>query len=315
MTAYILRRLAMTVPIAIVAGTIAFLFTRLAPGDPAAVMLGAEATTAEVARLREKLHLDDPLLAQYARWLADLIRFDFGESIFLDRPVLDAIRERVVPTVQLTLYALALVVLIAIPAGAAAALHYGSRLDRLLMLVVAGGTAISGFFLGILLILVFAVALRWLPSGGYVELTVDPLGHARAMFLPALALGLSMAGLPTRLVRAAMLDVLREDYIRTAIAKGLPNRAVAIHALRNALLPALTILGAVAADLLSGAVVVETVFGLPGMGQLAANSIARRDFPVIQGVVMFAAACCLLANLAVDVLYAWNDPRIRHGLQ
>jgi len=252
---------------------------------------------------------------QYVRWLGDLVRLDLGDSIFLDMSVLDAIRERVAPTVQLALYALVVAVAIALPAGVGAALHYGSRLDRLLMLAVAGGTAISGFFLGILLILVFAVALHWLPSGGYVEFRVDPLGHARSMLLPALALGVSIAGLPTRLIRAVMLDVLRADYIRTAVAKGLPQRAVAIHALRNALLPAMTSLGATVADLLGGAVVVETVFGLPGMGQLAANSIARRDFPVIQGVVMFAAICCLLANLAVDVLYAWTDPRIRHGLR
>lgn len=314
MIRYLVWRLTQVVPAAIVAGSIAFILTRLAPGDPAAVMLGPEATAAEIARLRAALHLDDPLPVQYLRWLGDLLRFDLGESIFLDRSVREAVSERIVPTLQLTFYAMGVATIIALPAGVSAALHRDRAVDRLVQLAVAGGSAVSGFFLGIALIIIFASSLRWLPSGGYIELRADPLAHTRSMLLPALALGISIAGLPTRLVRAVMIDVLRQDYVRTAMAKGLPDRAVVYrHALRNALLPTVTILGAEVADLLGGAVVIETVFGLPGIGQLAANSVARRDFPVIQGVVMFAAAGCLVTNLAVDLLYAWLDPRIRYG--
>lgn len=312
MIAYIVRRLALLVPVALIVGTMTFLLIHITPGDPAAVMLGPEATPEQVARLREQLGLDDPLLVQYPRWLAGLARLDLGDSIFLDRPVTQALRERIVPTLQLTLYGLAVALALGVPAGIVAALHQNSIVDRLLMLLATAGMAIADFFLSILLILLFAVTLRWLPSGGYVAFGDDPLQHLRSMLLPALALGISIAGAPARLIRAALLDTLREDYIRTAVAKGLPPGVVARrHALRNALLPTVTILGYTLGDLLGGAVIVETVFSLPGMGQLAVNSIGRRDFPVVQGVVMTAAIFYLLANLLVDVLYVYLDPRLK----
>lgn len=314
MIAYILRRLALLVPVMLIVGTITFTLVQLTPGDPAAVMLGSEATPDQVAALREELGLDQPLYQRYPRWLFDVLRLDLGRSIFLNRPVSEAILDRMTPTLQLSLYALIIAVVIGVPAGVLAALNRNSFLDRALMLMAMGGTAIAGFFLGILLILLFAVTLRWLPSGGYAALTEDPVQHFRSMILPSLAVGISIAGLPARLIRSTMLDVLHEDYIRTAVAKGLPPRSVAVrHALRNAMMPAITVFGYTLGDLLGGAVVVETVFSLPGMGQLVINSIARRDFPVIQGVVMATAAFYLLSSLLVDILYAFIDPRVRHA--
>ena len=314
MIAFVVRRLLALIPVALVVGTITFTLLHAAPGDPAAVMLGPEATPDQVDSARERLGLDDPLMVQYPRWLLDIVRLDFGDSLFLDRPVSTAIAERIVPTIQLTLYALLIALAIGIPAGVIAAIRQNSLIDRLLMLLAVTGTAIADFFLAILLVLLFAVTLRWLPSGGYVPLFDSPLDHARSMVLPSLALGLSIAGLPARLIRASMLDVLHEDYIRAAIARGLSPTYIALrHALRNALLPAVTVLGYTLGDLLGGAVVVETVFNLPGMGQLVVNSISRRDFPVIQGVVMVIAGCYLVANLLVDVLYIVIDPRVRNG--
>ncbi len=314
MIGFVVRRLLALVPVALVVGTITFALLHVAPGDPAALMLGSEATPDQVARARERLGLDDPILVQYPRWLMDIVQLDFGESLFLDRPVSTAIAERIVPTLQLTAYSLLIALLVGIPAGVLAAMHQNSIVDRLLMLLAVTGTAIADFFLAILLVLLFAVTLHWLPSGGYVPFLESPIDHARSMVLPAIALGLSIAGLPARLIRASMLDVLHEDYIRAAVARGLsPTYIVIRHGLRNALLPAVTVLGYTLGDLLGGAVVVESVFNLPGMGQLVINSISRRDFPVIQGVVMVIAGCYLLANLLVDILYIAIDPRVRHG--
>jgi peptide/nickel transport system permease protein len=311
--AYVLRRLALLIPVVLIVGTVTFVLMQLTPGDPAAVMLGPEATPQQVEALRESIGLNRPVYEQYPRWLFDVLRLDLGQSIFLDRPVSDAIIDRITPTLQLTLYSLIIAIALGVPAGIIAALNRNSILDRVLMLMAMSGTAVAGFFLGILLILLFAVTLRWLPSGGYAALTDDPVQHVRSMILPSLAVGLSVAGLPARIIRSTMLDVLREDYIRTAVAKGLPPRRVAVgHALRNALMPAVTVFGYTLGDLLGGAVVVETVFGLPGMGQLVVNSIARRDFPVIQGVVMTTAVVFLLTSLLVDILYVALDPRVRH---
>lgn len=313
MIAFVLRRILTLLPVTLVVGTVTFTIIHLTPGDPAAVMLGPEATPEEISDLRDRLGLDEPLAVQYPNWLYGVLRLDFGDSIFLGKPVTEAIAERLIPTLQLTFYALAIAILIGVPAGVIAALRQNSLIDRALMLLALGGSAIPGFFLGILLILLFSVTLRWLPSGGYTEFTEDPLGHAKAMVMPALALGFSAAGLPARLIRSTMLDVMHEDYVITAVAKGLPMSVVAVrHGLRNALLPAVTVIGYSMGDLLGGAVIVETVFSLPGMGQLVVNSIARRDFPVIQGAVMMTAIFYVLSNLLVDILYLYLDPRVRY---
>jgi len=314
MTAYILRRLALLVPVLLVVGVVVFGLVHLTPGDPAAVMLGDRATAEDIARLRDQLGLNDPLPAQFVHWFGKVLRLDFGESIFLGEPVTQALLDRAEPTALLTLYALLIQVLIGIPAGVLAAVRYNSRLDRVLTAVAISGSAIPTFFLGILLILVFAVRLRWLPSGGYAPLTEDPAKHLKSMLLPAFALGFSSAGLLARMVRSSMLDVLREDYVRTAFAKGLPERLVIVrHGLRNALIPALTVIGISLGGLLGGAVVTETVFTIPGMGRLVVQSIARRDYPVIQGAVITIAMTYVLVNLLVDVLYVYIDPRVRLG--
>jgi peptide/nickel transport system permease protein len=313
-TAYILRRLVMLVPVLIVVGVVVFGLVHLTPGDPAAVILGDRATPEDIARLRTQLGLNDPLPVQFVRWFSNMLRLDFGESIFLGEPVTQALLNRVQPTVLLTFYALSIQVLIGIPAGVLAAVRYNSPLDRVLTVVAISGSATPTFFLGILLILIFAVRLRWLPSGGYVPLGEDPAAHFKGMLLPAFALGFSAAGLLARMVRSSMLDVLREDYVRTAFAKGLPEQLVIVrHALRNALIPALTVLGISIGALLGGAVVTETVFTIPGMGRLVVQSIARRDYPVIQGAIIAIALTYVLVNLIVDVLYVYIDPRVRLG--
>jgi peptide/nickel transport system permease protein len=286
----------------------------LAPGDPAAVLLGSDATTEQVARLRGLLGLDDPVPVQFLRWLRGVLRLDFGTSLFIGKPVTEALLDRAQPTLLLTLYALTLSVALGVPAGVLAAVRPNSWVDRALMVLAVSGAALPSFFLSILLILLFAVVWRWLPSGGFVEITEDPVAHLRTMILPALGLGFASAGLLARLVRATMLEVLREDFIRAAFAKGLPHRTVMVrHALRNALIPAVTVIGYSLGGLLGGAVVTETVFNIPGMGRLVVQSIARRDLPVIQGAVMLTAAFYVLSNLLVDVLYAYLDPRVRHG--
>jgi peptide/nickel transport system permease protein len=316
MTAYILRRLVMLVPVLIVVGVVVFGLVHLTPGDPAAVILGDRATPEDIARLREQLGLNDPLPVQFVHWFSNVLRLDFGESIFLGEPVTQALLNRMQPTVLLTVYALTIQVTIGIPAGVLAAVRYNSPLDRSLTVMAISGSAIPTFFLGILLILVFAVRLRWLPSGGYVAIEEDPAAHFKAMLLPAFALGFSAAGLLARLVRSSMLDVLREDYVRTAFAKGLPEQLVIVrHALRNALIPALTIIGISIGALLGGAVVTETVFTIPGMGRLVVQSIARRDYPVIQGAIIAIAMTYVLVNLVVDVLYVYIDPRVRLGAE
>jgi peptide/nickel transport system permease protein len=314
MTAYILRRLVLLIPVILVVGIVVFALVHLTPGDPASVILGDSATPENVERLRDELGLNDPLPVQFLSWFAGVLRFDFGESIFLGESVRSALLDRFQPTILLTIYALTVQLLIGIPAGVLSAVRHNSLLDRLLTVIAISGAAVPTFLLGILLILLFAVKISWLPAGGYVPLSEDPVQHFKSMAMPAFALGFSSAGLLARLVRSSMLDVLREDYVRTAFAKGLPEKLVVIrHALRNALIPAMTVIGTSVGALLGGAVVTETVFTIPGMGRLVVQSIARRDYPVIQGAVMTIALIYVLVNLVVDLLYVYADPRVRLG--
>ncbi len=314
MTTYILRRLVLLIPVILIVGLVVFTLVHLTPGDPAGVILGDQATPEQVEQLREQLGLNDPLPVQFINWFGGVLRLDFGDSIFLGMPVTEALLDRVAPTGLLTLYALIVQLLIGVPLGVLAALKAGSILDRLLTGLAISGAAIPTFFLGILLILIFAVRLKWLPSVGYVSPLDDPWGHIQRMLMPAFALGFSSAGLLARLIRSSMLDVLNEDYVRTAMAKGLSHRHVVIrHALRNALVPAITIVGTSLAALLGGAVVTEIVFTIPGMGRLVVQSISRRDYPIIQGAVMAIAVSYVLVNLLVDILYVYADPRVRLG--
>ena len=314
MIGFILRRLVLLIPVLLIVGIIVFTLVHLTPGDPAAVMLGPDATVDQVQQLRHQLGLDQPIYTQFLRWFGGAVRLDFGQSIFLNMPVSKALFQRAQPTGLLTLYSLIISILIGVPSGIIAAIKRNSWLDRSLMALSVSGAAMPAFYLGILLILLFAVRLHWLPSGGYESITVDPVAHFKRMILPAFSLGFGNAALLARLVRSSMLDVLREDYIRTAWAKGLSGRSVIIlHALRNALIPAITVIGTSLGALLGGAVITETVFTIPGMGQLVVQSVLRRDFPVIQGAVMVIAGIYVLANLLVDVLYVYIDPRVRYG--
>jgi peptide/nickel transport system permease protein len=312
MTAYILRRLILLIPVILVVGIVVFALVHLTPGDPASVILGDSATPESLENLREQLGLNDPIPIQFLNWFGGVLILDFGESIFIGEPVTEALLDRVQPTVLLTTYALLIQIAVGIPAGVISAVRHNSLIDRIVTVIAISGAAIPTFFLGILLILLFSVRLRWLPSGGYEPITENPVAHFKAM--PAITLGFSSAGLLARLVRSSMLDVLREDYVRTALAKGLPMKWVVIrHALRNALIPALTVIGTSVGALLGGAVVTETVFTIPGMGRLVVQSIARRDYPVIQGAVMAIAMTYVIVNLIVDLLYVYIDPRVRLG--
>ena len=314
MTRYIIRRAVLLLPVLLVVGIVVFTLIHLTPGDPAAVALGAEASPEEIEALRERLGLNDPLPLQFFNWFTDVLRFDLGESIFLEQDVTRALLDRAQPTVLLTLYALLIAILIGIPAGVIAALKEKSLIDRSLMVFSISGAAIPVFVLGILMILVFSVRLGWLPTGGYTDINVDPVDHFKRMLMPSVALGFASAGLLARLVRSSMLETLREDYVRTARAKGLSQQAVVVrHALRNALIPAVTVIGLLIGTLLGGAVVTETVFTIPGMGRLIVQSVLRRDYPVIQGAVMLIASFYVIANLLVDVLYVVIDPRISYG--
>ncbi len=314
MLAYIIRRLLLLIPVLLIVGVIVFTLMHLTPGDPASVMLGRDATEEQKIALRERLGLNEPVPVQFVTWFSSALRLDFGDSLFLGKPVIAALLERAEPTGLLAFYSLTLAILIAIPAGVIAAVRANSPLDRLLMMVSISGVAIPSFFFGILLILLFAVVLGWLPSGGYVNIKDDPIEHARYMILPTLTLGFSAAGLVARLVRSTMLDVLNEDYVRTAYSKGLAERhVVLLHAFRNALIPVLTIVGVTLAGMLGGAVVIENVFNSPGLGRLLVQSVTRRDIPVVQGAVMTVAAIEVLVMLLIDLLYVYVDPRIRYG--
>ena len=314
MIAYIIRRLLLLIPVLLIVGVVVFTLMHLTPGDPASVMLGREATQEQKDALRERLGLNEPIPIQFFNWFGSALRLDFGDSLFIGKPVTQALLDRAEPTGLLALYSLTLAIIIAIPAGVIAAVKANSLLDRLLMVVSISGVAIPSFFFGILLILLFAVLLGWLPSGGYVDIGDDPVQHFKYMLLPTLTLGFSAAGLLARLVRSTMLDVLNEDYVRTAYSKGLAERHVVVaHAFRNALIPVLTIIGVTFAGMLGGAVVIETVFNIPGMGRLLVQSVTRRDIPVVQGAVMTVAAIEVLVMLLVDLLYVYVDPRIRYG--
>ncbi|MDQ3539623.1 MAG: ABC transporter permease [Chloroflexota bacterium] len=314
MFAYIIRRLLLLIPVLLIVGIMVFMLIHLIPGDPTTALLGPDATSEQQDALREQLGLNEPLPVQFVDWITDAVRLDFGDSLFLGMPVTEALLDRVQPTGLLTLYSLALAILIAIPSGVLAALRPNSVLDRLMMILSISGAAIPGFFFGILLILLFAVVLGWLPSGGYVDFGEDPIEHFRYMILPTVALGFSAAGLLARMVRSTMLDVLNQDYVRTAYSKGLRERHVVLrHALRNATIPAMTVIGILLATMLGGTVVIETVFNIPGMGRLVVQSVTRRDFPIVQGAVLVVATIEVLVMLLLDVLYVYIDPRIRYG--
>jgi peptide/nickel transport system permease protein len=313
MKRYIARRLWSLLPVLFVVATVVFFLVHLTPGDPASVILGADATPEALAELRARLGLDKPLLLQFAHWCGRMLRGDLGESIFLRRPVTQAIAERLEPTFLLAGLATLFAVLIGIPTGVLAAVYHNSWLDRLFMTVAIFGVAMPNFWLGLNLIFLFALTLPLLPVSGYVPLADNPWQTLRFLLLPAFSLGFPQSALIARMTRGSMLDVLSQDYIKTARAKGLRETLVIYkHALKNTMITVLTVVGIVLAITLSGSVVIETVFGLPGIGRLIINSVLRRDYPVIQGAVLFIAAGYVLVNLLIDVLYVYLDPRITY---
>lgn len=297
-----------------VSGLVVFGILHLIPGDPAAVILGPDAPQADVERLRRHLGLDQPWYVQLLRWFEKLLRGDLGQSLYHEKPVLQAIAERLEPTLLLMALSVLFGMALGIPAGVAAAIRRNRLADRVLMLVALLGISTPSFWLGLNLMLFLAVRAGMFPATGYVPIADEGLGRALYhLLLPALSLGLQQSAGIARITRSSMLDVLRTDYIRTARAKGLAARTVvARHALKNAMIPTLTTVGMAVADLAGGAVVTETVFNLPGAGRLVVTSIMRRDYPVIQGAVLLTAGLYVVINLVVDLLYKLLDPRIEY---
>lgn len=314
MLRYTLGRLLSAIPVLLVVSLVSFAIIALVPGDMASEMAGPSATAEELQRLRVQLGLDKPILQRMVEWYGALLRGDLGESVLLRRSVTDAILERLPVTLGLTFLALFFSIVLGVLAGMVAAVRPNSWTDQGVMALALVGLSLPDFWLGLVFIWGFAVQLGWLPTGGYVPFTEDPLGWLRSMAMPAGALALTQMGLLARMTRASMLDVLRQDYVRTARAKGLPGWVVVFrHAGANVLVPVITVAGVSVGILLGGAVVIEQVFSLPGVGRLIIGAIQRRDYPVIQGGLLLTATIFVLVNLAVDLLYAAVDPRVRYG--
>jgi peptide/nickel transport system permease protein len=312
MPQYLLRRFIAAIPVMFLVSLMSFAVIWLVPGDPASSFLDASATQEQIARIRQELGLNQPLWQQMLHWYGRVLTGDLGQSILLHRSVGEALLERLPVTLSLAALALVLATVLGISAGIFAAMHRGGMADRTVMTASLLGLSVPDFWLGLVMIVVFAVGLGWLPSGGFVPITESVLGWMRTMTLPALTLALVQTGFIARMTRSAMLDVLHQDFIRTADAKGLKHGFVVLrHGLPNAMLPILTVLGIIAGSLLGGAVVVEQVFSLPGVGRLIIGAIMSRDFPVIQGGLLFLAAIYVVINLMVDLLYAVVDPRVR----
>jgi len=312
-TSYLLGRLLALVPVLLVVATVVFLIARFTPGDPIRVLLGEDARPEQVEALRQHLGLDAPLPVQFALWLGRALKGDLGRSLFNRLPVTRTIAQHVGPTAMLSVMALVVALAIGLPIGIVSAVYRNSWFDQASLGLVMLGAAVPSFWLGLSLIVVFAVNLGWLPSSGFRPPAGGWGTSVRYLVLPAIALGVPNSALIIRFVRGSLLDVIATDYVRTARAKGLAERAVIFrHALRNALVPILTVVGLTFAALMGGAVVTETVFSIPGMGQLVVSSVLRRDYPVIQGVTLVVAASYVLINLLVDVLYLMVDPRVKY---
>jgi len=311
--AYVVRRLIATIVVMAVVAFVVFLLLYLTPGDPAAILAGDAATSQDIANIREALGLNDPFLERFGQWIWRLLHGDLGISIFTRLPVTQLIGQRVGPTLSLTLCTLVVSVLVAVPLGVVAAARAGRWIDRAVMGFSVGGFSLPVFVLAYVLIYVFSIELEWLPVQGYRPMSDGIWQWARHLVLPSIALGTVYIALIARMTRAAMLDVLAQDYVRTAQAKGLAPHAVLLgHALKNAAVPIATVIGIGIALLIGGAIVTETVFALPGIGRLTVDAILRRDYPVIQGVVLLFSAAYVLVNLAVDLSYMFFDPRIRY---
>jgi peptide/nickel transport system permease protein len=312
LTAYIIKRVLAVIPILIFVGILTFSLVHLAPGDAANIMAGDYAGPDDVKLIRAELGLDKPVSTQFVEWVGRTLRGDLGRSIYSGKSVMELVQARLGPTISLTVVGGLLAVAIGIPLGVFAAWKAGSRWDRGIQIFAALGISIPGFWLGFIMILAFAVYLRWFPVIGYVSPTESLTGWVRSITLPVILLAINGSSIIVRMTRAAILEVLREDYIRTARAKGLANKAVLFrHALRAGAIPIITVVGALAAGLLTGVVVTETVFTIPGLGRLIAETVQTRDFPVVQSMLMLLATLYVFINLCVDLAYVFFDPRVR----
>jgi peptide/nickel transport system permease protein len=312
---YILRRLITIVPTVIIVSLVSFSIILFLPGDPALAILGPEraADKEAYARIRQDMGLDRPVPIQYLEWAGKAVRGDLGTSVRNQQPVLEGIKERLPVTILLGACAMILGLLIALPVGIISAVRPNSKADAIGTIFALSGVAVPHFWLGILLIFLFGVTLRWLPPSGFVSPTENPGESLRLLLMPAFTLATGIAAVIMRQVRSALIEVMQNDYITTARAKGLREAVVVNrHALKNALIPVITIIGLQTGRLLGGAVVVEQIFAIPGVGRLAIDSINYRDFPMVQGVILVLALAVLIANLVTDVLYAYIDPRIRY---
>jgi peptide/nickel transport system permease protein len=313
MTAYIVRRLLLTIPVMALVAVFVFLLLHLAPGDPAAIMAGDNATPDSIAEIRRKLGLDEPLWKQFLVWFGSLATGDLGRSMFWGDPVATLIAQRAEPTISLAATTITFAVTVAICLGVIAAANVGRGIDRFVMGFAVMGFSVPVFVVGYLLIFLFAIELRWLPVQGYTPIAEGVVPWLRNLVLPTVALGLAYVALIARITRTTMLEVLSEDYIRTANAKGVARMPMLLrHALKNAAVPIVTVIGIGVALLIGGVVITETVFNIPGIGRLVVDAIARRDYPIIQGVIMVFSGIYVLVNLLVDLSYTFFDPRIRY---
>ncbi len=311
---YSIRRFLQAIPVMVLVSTAVFLLLRLAPGDPTDVLLGPDASPERAAELRAMLGLDKPLPIQWVAWFGQVLQGNLGDSVFLGRPVTQAIWERAEPTIMLTILALTISVALGLSLGVLAAVRQGGWADMAAMLVSLAGISMPTFWIGLNLIWVFAVVLGWFPVAGYRSIDEGLGENLRYLALPAITLGFHNAALLARMTRSVMIETLREDYVRTARSKGLFERTVLVgHCLRNAMIPLLTIIGLILAGLIGGALITETVFNIPGVGRLMVTAVVRRDYSVVQGVVLIIAAAYVLINLSVDILYGVLDPRVRRS--
>jgi peptide/nickel transport system permease protein len=314
MITLIMRRLVATVPVLILVTAGVFALLHMTPGDPIDAMMGESQDAVAKAALRAELGLDQPIAVQYLTWMARVLQGDLGRSIRNREPVVENVGRRIAPSLQLAAYAILIALAVAFPLGIVSAVRRNTPVDGAGTLFSLVGLCMPNFLLALILIFVFGVTLRWLPISGYENPLVDLRAGIRSLTLPAITLGLALAAVLTRTLRSSLLEALGEDYVRTARAKGLAERMVVRrHALKNALIPVITLLGLQFGTLIGGAVITEFVFALPGVGRLVVDAVFARDYPMVQGVILLISIGFILSNLAVDLIYGWIDPRIRYG--
>lgn len=310
---YIGKRFLTLLPTMMIPLILVFFLIRLAPGDPAAIMLGDNASVEQINKLREEMGFNDPIFVQFFIWLSQIAVLDLGDSIFMNQPVLEIVINHAGVTLMLTIYALIIAIIIGMVSGIISALYRNTVIDQTAMAGAMFGVSLPEFWFGLNLILIFSVGLGWFPVTGYVPLSEGFLGTLHSLTLPAVALGFIQAAFIARITRSSMLDIVDDDFVRTAKAKGIPNRVIVIkHILKNAFIPILTIIGITMGVLMGGAIAIETVFNLPGIGRTMLNAVLRRDYPLIQGLVVFISFAFIVINLIVDIIYAFIDPRVKY---